>query len=157
VVCQHRSSRRHVGKVVDHEEAKLGYRLREVAAEHIRWGRRMAHRLLRREGWTVNHKRVNRLWRKEGLKRPSPRKQKRAHPADSSVRRQQGGHPHQVWAKPLGFYEAVGPPIRRHNRWLAAQFPKRNRRAHPYLPGHPGGQALKAKEVVDVLEGLTSL
>jgi hypothetical protein len=35
-------------------------RLREIAAEHIRWGRRMAYRLLRREGWAVNHKRVAR-------------------------------------------------------------------------------------------------
>lgn len=69
---QHRSSQRHVGKVVDFEEAKLRHRLREIAAEHIRWGRRMAHRLLRREGWTVNHKRVHRLWREEGLQRPTP-------------------------------------------------------------------------------------
>ncbi|MCP9816860.1 transposase [Synechococcus sp. GreenBA-s] len=32
----------------------------------------MAYRLLRREGWTVNHKRVQRLWREEGLQRPRP-------------------------------------------------------------------------------------
>jgi len=55
-VGQHRSSQRHVGKVVDFEEAKLRHRLREIAAEHIRWGRRMAHR----------------LWREEGLQRPTP-------------------------------------------------------------------------------------
>jgi putative transposase len=58
VAGQHRSTQRHGGKVVDIEEAKLRQRLREIAAEHIRWGRRMAYRLLRREGWTVNHKRV---------------------------------------------------------------------------------------------------
>jgi transposase InsO family protein len=40
----------------------------------------MAYRLLRREGWLVNHKRVHRLWREEGLQRPTPRKQKRARP-----------------------------------------------------------------------------
>jgi transposase InsO family protein len=45
----------------------------------------MAHRLLRRKGWTVNHKRVHRLWREEGLQRPTPRKQKRARPTDGSV------------------------------------------------------------------------
>jgi len=45
VVGQHRSSQRHVGKVVNLEEAKLRHRLRDIAAEHIRWGRRMAHRL----------------------------------------------------------------------------------------------------------------
>ncbi len=86
---QHRSTQRHRGKVVDLEEAKLRRRLCEIAAEHIRWGRRMAYRLLRREGWLVNHKRVHRLWREEGLQRPTPRKQKRARPADGSVRRHQ--------------------------------------------------------------------
>ena len=78
VVGQHRSTQRHGGKAIDLEEAKLRQRLREIAADHIRWGRRMAYRLLRREGWTVNHKRGQRLWREEGLQRPTPRKRKRA-------------------------------------------------------------------------------
>jgi hypothetical protein len=103
VVGQHRSRQRHSGKVVDLEQAKLRHRLREIASEHIRWGRRMAHRLLRREGWTVNHKRVHRLWREEGLQRPTPRKQKSARPADGSVRRHQAEHPHQVWVMDLQF------------------------------------------------------
>jgi hypothetical protein len=98
VVGQHRSRQRHSGTDVDLEEAKLRHRLREIAYEHIRWGRRMAHRLQRREGWTVNHKRVHRLWREYGLQRPTPRKQKRARPADGSVRRNKAEHPHQVWA-----------------------------------------------------------
>ena len=70
VVGQHRSTQRHAGKVVDIEEAKLRRRLREIAAEHIRWGRRMAYRVLRREGWMVNHKRVHRIWKNEGLLLP---------------------------------------------------------------------------------------
>jgi len=74
VVGQHRSTQRYSGKAIDLEEAKLRHRLREIAADHIRWGRRMAYRLLRREGWTVNNKRVRRLWREEGLQRPTPRK-----------------------------------------------------------------------------------
>ena len=63
----------------------------------------MAYRVLRREGWTVNHKRVHRLWREEGLQRPTPRKQKRARPADGSVRRHLAEHPHQVWAMDFQF------------------------------------------------------
>ena len=82
VVGQHRSTQRHAGKVVDIEEAKLRRRLREIAAEHIRWGRRLAYRVLLREGWGVNHKRVHRQWREEGLQRPTQRKQKRARPAE---------------------------------------------------------------------------
>jgi hypothetical protein len=45
-----------------------------------------ANRLLRREGWTVNHNQGQRLWQVEGLQRPAPRKRKRARPADGSVR-----------------------------------------------------------------------
>ena len=94
VVGQHHSTQRDGGLVVDIEEAKLRRRLREIATEHICWGRRMAYRLLRREGWRANQKRVQRLWREEGLQRPTPRKQKRARPADGSVRRHQAEHPH---------------------------------------------------------------
>ena len=103
VVGQHRSTQWHVGKVDDIEEAKLRRRFREIAAEHIRWGRRMAYRVLRREGWTVNHKRVHRLWREEGLQRLTPRKQKRARPAEGSMRRHQAEHPDQVWAMDIQF------------------------------------------------------
>ena len=63
----------------------------------------MAYRLLRREGWSVNHKRVQRLWREEGLQRPISRKRKRAWPADGSVRRHRADHPHQVWAMDFQF------------------------------------------------------
>jgi hypothetical protein len=67
VVVQHRSTQRHGGKVIELEKAKLRKRLQEIAAEHIRWGRRMAYRLLRREDWMVNHKRVERLCLERGL------------------------------------------------------------------------------------------
>ncbi len=103
VVGQHRSTQRHPAKVVSIEEGKLRHRLREIAADHIRWGRRMAYRLLRREGWSVKHKRMQRLWREEGLQRPISRKCKRARPADGSVRRHRTEHPHQVWAMDFQF------------------------------------------------------
>ena len=94
----------------------------------------MAYRLLRREGWTVNHKRVQRLWREEGLQRPISRKRKRARPADGSVRRHRAEHPHQVWAMDFQFAE--------HNR---SCFAIRD------------GRRSKAKDVVAVLAKLTSL
>ncbi len=146
---QHRSRQRHVCKVVDLEEAKLRHRLREIAAEHIRWGRRMAHRLLLREGSTVNHKRVHRLWREEGLQRPTPRKRKRARPADGSVRRHRAEYPHQVWAMDFQFdATADGRRLKflnvidEHSRLcLAIRV----------------GRRCKAKDVVAVLEELNSL
>ena len=61
MVEKRRSTQRHGGKVIELEEVTLRRRLQEISADHIRWGRRMAPRLLLREGWTVNHKRVQRL------------------------------------------------------------------------------------------------
>ena len=42
-------------------------RLRELAARKPRWGYQQLHVLLRREGFVVNHKKVLRLYREEGL------------------------------------------------------------------------------------------
>jgi len=51
----------------------------------------------------VHHKLYHRLWREEGIQRSTPRKQKRASPADNSVRHHQAEHPHQVWAMDFQF------------------------------------------------------
>ena len=48
-------------------EEKLKARLHTLAGERRRFGYRRLTVLLRREGWTVNHKRVYRLYRQEGL------------------------------------------------------------------------------------------
>lgn len=45
----------------------LRARIRELADQRKRWGYRMIHTVLRREGWVVNRKRVQRLYREEGL------------------------------------------------------------------------------------------
>ena len=43
--------------------------LRDIAAKHPRYGYRRAHVLLTRDrGWLVNRKKVQRVWREEGLK-----------------------------------------------------------------------------------------
>ena len=67
VVGQHCSTQRHPAKFVSIEEGKLRHRLREIAVEHICWAAADGIPLPRREGWTVNHKPVQRLWREEDL------------------------------------------------------------------------------------------
>lgn len=42
-------------------------RIRDIASARVRYGYRRIYVLLRREGWKVNHKRVERLYRLEGL------------------------------------------------------------------------------------------
>ena len=49
------------------DEALLRQRLRELAEHRRRFGAPRLHVLLRREGWAVNHKRTERLYRIEGL------------------------------------------------------------------------------------------
>lgn len=48
-------------------QAVLRKRIREIAEVRIRYGYRRIHVLLLREGWEINHKRVYRLYREEGL------------------------------------------------------------------------------------------
>ncbi len=60
-----RSSYRYRSVAVDQTALRL--RLRDLAATRVRSGYRRRHILLRREGWRVNHKRVERLYREEGL------------------------------------------------------------------------------------------
>ena len=51
-------------------------RIKEIASVRKRYGYRRIHVLLLREGWKINHKRVYRLYRQEGLnlRKPSSRK-----------------------------------------------------------------------------------
>jgi transposase InsO family protein len=147
-VGQHLSTQRHGGKFVDIEVAKLRQRLREIAAEHIRWCRRTAYSLLRREGWIVNHKRVQRLWGEEGLQRPAPRKRKRARPADVSVRRHRAEHPHQVWAK--DFQSDATADGRRH---MLCVIYEHNRLSLATRVG----RRFKTKDEVALLEELTTV
>jgi putative transposase len=59
------------------DQTALRLRLRDLAATRVRYGYRRLHILLRREGWRVNHKRVYRLYREEGLGIRVKRKKKR--------------------------------------------------------------------------------
>jgi putative transposase len=51
------------------EQAVLRKRIREIAASRVHYGYKRIYVLLRREGWVVNHKRVHRLYREEGLQK----------------------------------------------------------------------------------------
>lgn len=47
-------------------EAPLQARLQEIVRTRIRYGFRCMHILIGRDGWVVNHKRLDRLYREEG-------------------------------------------------------------------------------------------
>ena len=65
-------------------------------------GYRRITAMLRREGWRVNRKRVERIWRQEGLKVPSKqRKRKRLWLNDGSCVRHRVEYPNHVWSYDL--------------------------------------------------------
>jgi putative transposase len=59
-------------------QAELRLRIKELALVRVRYGYRRLHVLLRREGWSVNHKRVYRLYMEEGLaiRRKTPKRKR---------------------------------------------------------------------------------
>jgi putative transposase len=98
VVGQPRSTQRHQPKRAE-DDAVLRAELRQFSKDRPRWGYRRAHHHLRELGWEVNRKRVQRLWREEGLRVPQ-RKRKRRRLGESTVpaSRLRAERPNQVWA-----------------------------------------------------------
>jgi putative transposase len=78
---------------------KLTTRMIELAKEYGRYGYRQITGMLNLEGWGVNHKRIERLWRREGLKVPKKQpKRGRLWLGDGSCVRQRAEYPNHVWS-----------------------------------------------------------
>lgn len=76
---QHRSAQRRppAGRRGADPDSGLREWLRQWAKTHPRQGFRRAYHDARAEGWAVNHKKIQRLWRAEGLRAPVRRRRKR--------------------------------------------------------------------------------
>ena len=99
ITGQHRSTQRHQPKQAPDDQA-LRRRLRKLSEKKPRWGYRRAHGHLLGEGFSVNRKRVQRIWREEGLRVPQ-RKRKRRRLGESTAEgadRLRATHPNHVWA-----------------------------------------------------------
>lgn len=95
---QHRSTQRKVplGRA---DEERLTDDIIELANTYGRYGYRMVTGLLNNAGWHVNHKRVERIWRREGLKVPQKQKKKgRLWLNDGSCVRLRPERPNHVWS-----------------------------------------------------------
>jgi len=98
VIGQHRSTQRHQPASPD-PDRDLRAELRVFAREHPRWGYRRGHAVLVREGHHVNRKKIQRLWREEGLRVPSKRrKRQRVGVSTTPADRLQALRPDHVWA-----------------------------------------------------------
>jgi putative transposase len=99
VLGQHRSTQRRVPTGPDDEE-RLTADIVESARQHGRLGyRKIAEMLRSTAGWIVNDKRVERIWRREGLKVPAKQsKHGRIWLADGSCIRLRAERPNHVWS-----------------------------------------------------------
>jgi len=98
VLGQPRSSQRRTPHVPD-DEPRLVNQMVELATQYGRYGYRKVTALLREDGWKVNHKRIERLWRREGLKVPQKQpKRRRLWLGDGSCVRLRPAYTDHVWS-----------------------------------------------------------
>jgi transposase InsO family protein len=98
VMVQPRSTQRYSGRKRS-KDAALSAELRRISAERPRAGYRMATALLRRAGMEVNAKRVQRLWRQEGLRVPRrQRKRQRLGSSENGTQRLSAERVNHVWS-----------------------------------------------------------
>lgn len=98
VLGQHRSTQRKKPRGRPDEEALTADIIR-LASRYGRYGYRRITAMLRSEGWAVNAKRVERIWRRAGLKVPQKQpKRGRLWLNDGSCIRLRPEHPNHVWS-----------------------------------------------------------
>jgi putative transposase len=103
VVGQHRSTERDQTPAGD-VDRELRAKLCAFARAHPRWGYRRAHAVLIREGHHVNRKKIQRLWREEGLRVPTKRRKRlRVGVSTMPADRLQAERPDHVWALDFQF------------------------------------------------------
>jgi len=95
---QHRSTQRKIPCGLPDEE-RLTEDIIALTRDYGRYGYRMIAGMLNNSGWHVNHKRVERIWRREGLKVPHKQKKRgRLWMNDGSCVRLRAERPNHVWS-----------------------------------------------------------
>jgi len=112
VLSQPRATQRHQGRPPE-DDAALTAAIIRVASAYGRYGYRRVTPL-QQAGWRVNHKRVERIWRREGLKVPKKQPRRgRLWLADGSCVRHRPTHRNHVWAYDfLAIRTQDGRPLR---------------------------------------------
>ena len=110
---QPRSTQRYTATMADDEEA-LTMAVVRLASRYGRYGYRRVTAMLQWEGWRVNHKRVERIWRRGGLKVPAKQpKRGRLWLTDGSCMRLRPQRRNHVWAYDfVALRTSGGKPVR---------------------------------------------
>ena len=134
-------------EVMTQDEEALTADIIKLATQYGRYGYKRITELLRVAGWKVNHKRVERIWRQEGLKVPQKHKKKgRLYLNDGSVIRLRPCWPNHVWA-----YDFVADQLKDGTKIRTLTVIDEYTRECLSLRT---GYSLKADDVMDVLTDL---
>lgn len=146
VLGQHRSNQRYK-KLPNSDEAILTKDINRLASQYGRYGYRRITALLKAEGWKVNHKRVERIWRQEGLKVPSKQpKRGRLYLNDGSCIRLKPCWKNHVWS-----YDFISERLHNGKRFrMLTVIDECTRRCLAIRVGYQ----LKAEHVLEVLAEL---
>lgn len=123
----------------------LRIRLRDLAVEHIAYGSRRLHVLLRREGWRINYKRVYRPYGEEGLslRRRNPRRRRSVLPR---LQTPSPTAPNQLWSMDF-VHDELGCGRRFRILTLVDHFSRES-------PALAVGVSMTGRRVVEVLRRL---
>jgi len=129
------------------KDKALTTEIRKLAKRHKRYGYRMITAKLRQGGWLVNHKRVQRIWQKEGLQVPYRRKWKKSEgSSQNSCSVKKAEYINHVWT-----YDFMGDQTCDGRKLKVLTVLDEFTRESPAIEV---GRSIKAKDVIEVLEYL---
>jgi len=131
------------------DEALLIREIHEIVRAHPRYGTPRVYHTLRDRGWSINHKRVERLWRREGLKVPSrPKKKRRLGNSGNGIMHIKADKPNAVWTWDFIFDRLEnGRPV----KWftLVDEFTRENLILYP-------SHSIRGEDVKNLLSDVVS-
>jgi transposase InsO family protein len=146
VISQPRMTHRYKIKQPDKDKA-LTETIKRLARKYPCYGYRFITAKLRQEGWQVNKKRVQRIWRKEGLQVPYRRKFKKAKgSSENSCAVKKAQYPNHVWT-----YDFMSDQTEDGRKLKLLTVLDEFTRESPAIEV---GRSIRAKDVIAVLEYL---
>ena len=137
-----RSTHRYQGR--PDRDVNLRAELRRLAKKHLKYGSLRLYQLLRRRGWRINHKRVERLYREERLK--FRRRSRKKRPATLRIGLMEPQRANQHWAM-----DFVHDALFNGRRFRCLTVIDLKTRVSPLIyPAH----SISGQEVARVLDGV---
>jgi len=146
IIAQPRMTQRYKPKQPDRDKS-LTAEVKELAGRYPRYGYRFIAAKLRQRGWHVNHKRIQRIWRKEGLQVPYRRKFKKSKGSScNSCIARKAEYANHVWT-----YDFMSDQTEDGRSLKVLTVLDEYTRESPAIEV---GRSIRARDVISVLEDL---